>query len=98
MNLNPESLGSYVTMPLTETSEHSQLSSHQSDTSFLLQRPGQVQIEQNQNESEAAAPETHQCDQCQETFRQLPVLTRHKEVFHNPSNGPAPLGITKSLG
>ena len=86
-----------VTMPQTETSEHSQLSSHQSDASFLLQRPEQVQIEQNQHGSEAAAPKTYQCKQCQETFRQLPVLIRHKEVFHNPSNGPAPLGITKSL-
>ena len=87
----------YATMPLTETSEHSQLSSHQSDASFLLQRPEQVQIEQNQLGSEAAAPKIHQCDQCEETFRQLPVLTRHEELFHNPSNGPAPLGITRSL-
>ena len=76
------------------TSEYSQLPSHQSDTSLLLQRAEQVQSEQDQHGHETATPETYQCGQCQETFRQLPVLIRHKEVFHNPSSGPASLGTT----
>ena len=41
-----------------------------------------------------AITETHQCTQCHEIFRRLPVLIRHTEVFHDPSRAPAPPSTT----